>query len=116
MKNLRLFLFIAFSFAGICLFAQEKTDTFKVYGNCGMCKSRVEKTAKAEGATTAVWDKDTKMMTVSYDPSKTSLEAIQKKIAAVGHDTDLFTASDKVYEKLPGCCHYDRKAETKKSE
>lgn len=114
MKSLRLILFIAFSFAGFSLFAQEKTDSFTVFGNCGMCKSRIEKAAKAEGATAAIWNKDTKIMTVTYDASKTSNEAIQKKIAAVGHDTEQFTAPEKVYEKLPGCCLYERKSETKK--
>jgi copper chaperone CopZ len=99
--------------AAITVFGQEKTDTFKFYGNCGMCKSRVEKAAKTEGATTAVWDKETKMMTVTYDASKTSVEALQKKVASVGHDTELFTAPDKVYEKLPGCCLYERKSEKK---
>jgi copper chaperone CopZ len=99
--------------AAITVFGQEKTDTFKVYGNCGMCKSRVEKAAKTEGAATAVWDKETKMMTVTYDASKTSVEALQKKVASVGHDTELFTAPDKVYEKLPGCCLYERKSEKK---
>jgi len=114
MKSIRLFLFIAFSFAGISLFAQEKTDSFSVYGNCGMCKSRIEKAAKAEGATAALWNKDTKIITVTYVASKTSNEAIQKKIASVGHDTEQFTAPEKVYEKLPGCCLYERKADTKK--
>lgn len=114
MKALRHIILALFVLAGLSVFAQEKTDTFKVFGNCGMCKSRVEKAAKAEGATVAVWDKDTKIMTVTYDASKTSNEAIQKKIASVGHDTELFTAPDKVYDKLPGCCLYERKAESKK--
>ena len=116
MKSIRLFLFITFSFAGISLFAQEKTESFSVYGNCGMCKSRIEKAAKAEGATAALWSKDTKIMTVTYDASKTSNEVIQKKIASVGHDTEQFIAPEKVYEKLPGCCLYERKADTKKPE
>jgi copper chaperone CopZ len=116
MKALRHFTLAILLLCGISVFAQEKTETFKVFGNCGMCKSRVEKAAKAEGATTAVWDKETKMMTVTYDASKTSNEALQKKVASVGHDTELFSAPDKVYDKLPGCCLYERKAETKKQD
>ena len=46
---------------------------------------------------------------VVYDPSKTNSDVIQKKIIAVGHDTDKYKADDKVYAKLPGCCQYDRK-------
>ena len=40
----------------------------------------------------------------------------EKKIAAVGHDTEKYLADDKVYEKLPGCCHYERKKAEKKSD
>ncbi|MFA5818076.1 MAG: hypothetical protein WC854_02210 [Bacteroidales bacterium] len=29
--------------------AQQKTESFKVWGNCGMCKNRIEKAAKTEG-------------------------------------------------------------------
>jgi hypothetical protein len=85
-----------------------KTESFKVNGACEMCKARIEKTAKAEGATKAVWDDKTKMIAVTFDPSKTSVDAISKKLAAVGHDTDKYKADDKVYNALPGCCHYDR--------
>jgi mercuric ion binding protein len=86
-----------------------KTDTFKVYGNCGMCKKRIEKATAGEGITKADWNVDTKIMTVTYDPSKITGEAIQKKIAAAGHDTEKQKTADAVYNKLPGCCQYDRK-------
>jgi predicted transcriptional regulator len=85
-----------------------KTETFKVLGKCGMCKTRVEKTAKTEGATSAAWDSKTQMLTVTFDPSKTNKDALSKKIASVGHDTELYKAPDDVYENLPGCCHYER--------
>jgi len=85
-----------------------KTETFKVLGKCGMCKTRVEKTAKTEGATSAAWDSKTQMLTVTFDPSKTNKDALSKKIASVGHDTELYKAPDNVYENLPGCCQYER--------
>ncbi len=86
-----------------------KTETFKVSGKCDMCKTRIEKTAKAEGATKANWDEKTAMVTVTFDPAKTSVDAISKKLAAVGHDTEKYKADDKVYEALPSCCHYRTK-------
>jgi periplasmic mercuric ion binding protein len=85
-----------------------KTETFKVWGNCGMCKDRIEKAVKDEGATSASWDTKTKMLTVTFDPSKTSVLALDKKLASVGHDTEKFKADDKVYASLPGCCKYER--------
>jgi copper chaperone CopZ len=85
-----------------------KTETFKVSGNCGMCKTRIEKSAKDGGAASASWDVKTKLITVTYDQSRTSADALSKLIASVGHDTEKYKADDKVYEALPGCCHYDR--------
>jgi periplasmic mercuric ion binding protein len=116
MKKLRLFLVIAILSAfGTMTFAQTettkpslKTDIFKVYGKCEMCKSRIEKTLKTDGVTTSNWVVKTNMLTVTYDPSKTSSDVLGKKLASVGHDTEKFKASDDVYTKLPGCCHYER--------
>lgn len=111
MKQALSLLIVMISFlTGSSAFAQSaKTASFKVYGNCGMCKSRVEKALAVEGVSTAVWNVNTKMMKVSYDPAKISEEAIQQRVAAVGHDTDKATATDAVYAKLPGCCLYARK-------
>jgi copper chaperone CopZ len=93
---------------GIGAFASgKKTEKFKVSGVCGMCESRIEKTAKAvTGVEAADYDLKAKKLEVTFDESKTSVETIQKAIAAVGHDTGKFIAEDKVYNALPGCCHY----------
>ena len=58
-----------------------------------------------EGISSANWNKDTKLLVVSYDSGKITNYAIQKKIASVGHEK--YKAEDTVYEKLPDCCHYD---------
>jgi copper chaperone CopZ len=84
----------------------SKTETFSVQGSCGMCKSRIEKAAKLDGVSRAEWNRETKVLTVVFDPAKTSVDAIQQKIAAVGHDTEKYKASDDVYNALPGCCKY----------
>lgn len=91
-----------------------KTEELKVYGNCGMCKTRIEKAAKSvEGVTKADWDKVTKMVTITYDESKTDADKVLAAIAKVGHDTDTHKADVAVYDNLPGCCKYDRpKSET----
>jgi len=109
MKTIKSLFIAVLLFTSASVFAQTKTDSFKVYGNCGMCKNRIEKAIKLEGVTAAVWNADTKEMVVTYDSSKISNDDIQKKIAAVGHDTEKYSADDKTYKKLPGCCLYDRK-------
>jgi copper chaperone CopZ len=85
-----------------------KTETFKVWGNCEMCKARIEKAVKAEGVTSAIWDVKTKMLAVTFEPSKTSLEVLSKKLASVGHDTEKYKADDKAYNALDACCKYAR--------
>lgn len=84
------------------------TETFKVWGQCGMCKTRIEKTAKTEGASTALWDEKSQMLSVTFDTVKTNKEALSKKLATVGHDTEKFKAPDDVYANLPDCCQYER--------
>lgn len=88
---------------------QTKTETIKVWGACEMCKDRIEKTAKIEGVSKAEWDIKTHMLTLVYDPSKVTNDNIQKKLAAVGHDTPKYKAEDKVYNSLPPCCKYERR-------
>lgn len=84
----------------------SKTEVFKVSGNCESCKSRIEKAAKVEGVIKVVWSMKTKMLTVVYDSVKVKPDEIQKIIAAVGHDTPKYKATDKVYNTLPSCCKY----------
>src|SRR5664279_59436 len=83
-----------------------KTATFKVSGNCESCKTRIEKAANIDGVTKAEWNVDTKILTLTHNPSKVTSDDVQKKIAAVGHDTEKFKAEDKAYKSLPGCCKY----------
>jgi hypothetical protein len=115
MKTTRLFMIIVLAvFTGLAMNAQgqgkSKTDNLKVAGNCDMCKERIEKAAKTAGVETASWDAKTKVLAITYDPSKTNTDAVAKKVAAVGHDTEKYKAEDKVYNGLPGCCKYDRSA------
>jgi hypothetical protein len=88
--------------------AKKETVAVKVYGNCGMCKTRIEKAAKDAGATKADWDEDSKMLTVQFKSGKTSIEKIQQQVALVGHDNGNYKTTDTVYDSLPGCCKYDR--------
>jgi len=111
MKTNNIILSILVLFISSSLFAQTK-ETVKVWGNCEMCQKKIEGAAKDAGASSASWNSETKMLTVSYKEKKTSLSKIEEAIAGVGYDTQNFTASDEVYNKLPGCCQYDRKGAT----
>ena len=82
---------------------------FKTWGNCDMCKETIEKSLKVEGVASAEWNKDSKMLHVSYDSTKTSLDRIEKSVAAAGYDTELYQGDSTAYSSLPECCQYDRK-------
>lgn len=92
----------AFAFAGETV----KEAEFKVFGNCGQCKTRIEKAMKISEVKLAKWDKKSKMLKVAYLSNSITLDSLQQRIAAVGHDTEKFKAADSVYAELPGCCLY----------
>ena len=93
-----------------------KTATVKVYGNCGMCKSKIETAGSQKKLAVVTWDAETKMATITYNSEKTNLSEILQRIAAVGYDSDQFQAPNEVYEKLHGCCQYDRPKSSVKKE
>ncbi len=89
--------------------ANAQKASFKVRGNCSMCKARIEKAAnELVGVDGAVWEAETQLIKLKYDATVTDIEAIHKAIAKVGHDTKKAKANDEVYENLPPCCLYKR--------
>src|ERR1700754_423481 len=111
MKAISLFAAILFSIFSINISTAQtaKTEIIKVWGNCGMCKTTIEKAAKKAGAKTADWNEDSKQLKVTYAENKTSSAKIQEAIARSGYDTQDFTAVQTAYDNLHGCCRYDRK-------
>jgi periplasmic mercuric ion binding protein len=116
MKTLKIVSLVSLfmTFAMVSL-AQSKTESIPVSGNCGMCKTKIEKAAKNAGASTATWNKDKKVITVKYNSSTTNAAKIQQGIAAVGYDTRDFKTTDEAYDKLHACCKYDRTAKQEAS-
>jgi len=88
--------------------SMDKHAAFKVAGNCGMCKDRIEAAAlSVPGVHKARWDSETQKIHLGLEP-EVSLEELHRTIAQSGHDTGLKSAPDEVYEALPGCCMYER--------
>jgi mercuric ion binding protein len=85
-----------------------KTESLKVWGKCEMCKARIEKIALANGASNADWNVKSKILTVDFDPMRSSMDYISGKLAKAGHDTGMKSAKDKAYNALPECCKYER--------
>lgn len=85
-----------------------KTATVKIAGNCGMCESTIEKAGTKKKVYKTSWNVDTKTAEISYDSTKTDLDEILKQIALAGYDNERFVAPVEAYNKLHGCCQYDR--------
>lgn len=113
MKTLNSFFLCFALFATTALFAQTKTETLAVSGECGTCKKKIETAAKSAGASYAAWNTDDKILTVKYKSTATNTARIEKAVAAAGYDTPDVKASDKAYDKLDDCCKYDRVASAK---
>jgi Cu(I)/Ag(I) efflux system membrane fusion protein len=78
-----------------------------VGGACGMCKERIETTAKGlDGVFTATWVQSEQQLHLDFDPEKVTLDDVAKALAAVGHDAGDHTADQAIYDALPACCWY----------
>jgi periplasmic mercuric ion binding protein len=110
MKALKLFSILAvYLTISSSLFAQkEKTESFKVSGECNMCKKKIEKAAKEAGASFASWNPETKVLKVSYNVNTSNTGSIQQAIANVGYDTPKYRATEEAYKSLDECCQYER--------
>ena len=85
-----------------------KTENVKIFGNCGMCETTIEKAGNLKKVANVDWNKDNQMATITYDTTQTNQDEILKRIALSGYDSEKFLAPNDVYANLPGCCQYER--------
>ena len=82
--------------------------SFGVRGNCGMCKTTIEKAAlSVDGVEEASWSITSKILDVKTANNLDSIK-IHEAVANSGYDTELILAVDENYNNLPGCCQYNR--------
>ena len=79
---------------------------FTAKGCCPMCEDRIVAALDVPGVRAVEWNQFEEKAIVVYKPKKISEERIQQLVADAGHDTDLFTATDEVYNGLADCCLY----------
>ncbi len=112
MKLFKLLILLPILFIGLQSTSQEEVivkDSFKVWGNCEMCKKTIETAVKnVEGVISARWNVAKKRISVKYYSDKTNLDNIQKSIATVGYDTEKYKSTNEAYSQLHGCCQYKR--------
>jgi copper chaperone CopZ len=78
---------------------------FKTSAVCDMCKARLEKSlAYEKGVQAAHLDVPSKVLTVTYNPAKTTTAVLRTAVQKTGYDADEATADNRAYERLPECC------------
>ena len=83
----------------------DKEIKIKTSAICEMCKARIERNlGLSKGVKESNLDLSNKVVTVKYNPSKTTPEAIKATIVKTGYDADEVTANQKAHDKLPSCC------------
>lgn len=82
--------------------------TFKVSGNCDMCKNSIEGAVNKKRVVKSEWDADSKILSVTYNSKKTNADEILKRVAYAGYDNEKYLAPEDAYVKLDGCCKYER--------
>tara|TARA_B100000427_G_scaffold147612_1_gene122666 strand:- start:170 stop:565 length:396 start_codon:yes stop_codon:yes gene_type:complete len=87
--------------------------SFGVRGNCGMCKTTIQKAAlSVDGVEEASWDMQTKVLDIRTNSNLDSITIkIHNAVAKSGYDTELVLANSEDYNTLPGCCQYNREME-----
>ena len=72
---------------------------------CDMCKETIEKAmAYEKGVKKSDLNVESKILMVTFDPKKTSLEKIRIAITKVGYDADGLAADKNAYDNLNPCC------------
>ena len=98
-------------FSCATVFAQIKnaeTKTFKVKAKCASSKEIIESAGNQKRISTVSYNANEGIATIKFDNTKTTADAVLKKIALAGFDNDHYFAPDNVYEKLAADCKYKR--------
>ena len=85
-----------------------QTSTVRIDGDCPMCEKTIETVAFVKGEAEADWDVDAKTARITFDSTRTTMDAVLQRIAQAGYDSERYLAPDAAYAALPGCCQYVR--------
>lgn len=102
-------LFLFFSAAAIAEGPKKITVKTKIYCNhCTACETCgflfLNTLAFENGIKKVELDEKEMLVTILYNPKRTSPEKIRTAISKLGYDADDIPADRAAYEKLDGCC------------
>ncbi|MCW3086316.1 MAG: hypothetical protein JWP12_3682 [Bacteroidetes bacterium] len=109
MKNKRSILAAVVMFVLFAASAKAQNNTaelkIKTSATCEMCKATIEKyMAFEKGVKKSELDVASKILTVTYNPQKTTPEKLRIAVSKSGYDADDVKADPKAFAKLEECC------------
>jgi periplasmic mercuric ion binding protein len=109
---------MAFLFASVNVMCQSKSKfvqvEIKTTAQCGMCKDRIEGAfAYEKGVKKSELNLTNKVVTVTYDPNKTTPDKLRQMLSNLGYDADGVLADPVAYKALPKCCQKPANGDTK---
>ena len=106
-KSILSIVVIVLAFFATSAKAQNNTAELKIRtsATCEMCKTTIEKyLAFEKGVKKSELDVATKILTVTYNPQKTTPEKIRIAVSKSGYDADDVKADPKAFARLEECC------------
>lgn len=98
-------LFISFGLKAENIYENRTVEISLPTIQCGMCKKTIEKVVKkVEGVTKISVNMESKIATVTFDDTVTSITAIENAINKAGYDANEKKADKNAYDKLDECC------------
>lgn len=89
----------------VAIAGDDKEIKIKTSAICEMCKARIERNlGLSKGVKESNLNLSNKVVTVRYNPNKTTPDAIKATIVNTGYDADEVIANQKAHDKLPSCC------------
>lgn len=109
MKNMKAILLVSVIMLTLTMNKANAQDVaeikIKTSAVCDMCKETIEKyMAFEKGVKKSNLDVGSKILTVTYNPSKTTPDQLRKAVSKSGYDADEVPADAKAYKKLDACC------------
>ena len=84
-----------------------RTAEVRIAGNAAT-EAAIETAAFVKGEATADWHADNQHATITFDSTRTTVDAVLRRIAEAGYDNERYLAPDAAYAALPEAAHYPR--------
>ncbi|MCC6839313.1 MAG: DUF3347 domain-containing protein [Flavobacteriales bacterium] len=84
-----------------------RTAEVRIAGNAAT-EAAIENAAFVKGEATADWHADNQQATITFDSTRTTVDAVLRRIAEAGYDNERYLAPDAAYAALPEAAHYPR--------